>query len=160
MDALILQELVWIKWAVVAIAVATGVIAIFALLALRAVALFPEMIQGRATFADRAKALLDQGKTAELLDLCDSHVLEFPADGHAYWYMGQASYRTGNLRRALICFRKVQALQPDWEAGHVQPMIAALEEKLGDRGEKPDLKVVEPIKPSEPDAPTDSPRSQ
>jgi len=157
MESLVLQQLVWIKWALVAIAAALAVIALFAIFAMQAVASLPEMVKGRIAFADRAKAMLDQGANKKLLDLCDSHILEFPADSHAYWYMGQAHYRTGNLRRALICFRKVQELQPDWEAASIQPMIATIEAKLAERGEKPGLKVVSP-EGSDPDSPPSTPR--
>jgi cytochrome c-type biogenesis protein CcmH/NrfG len=142
MEPSVLQEIVWIKWALVVIAGALSVIAVFAIFALRAIATVPEMVKGRVSFAERAKAMLDQGTNDKLLELCDAHVLEFPADAHGYWYMGQANYRLGHLRQALACFRKVIELQPDWEAVNTQPMIAAIEAKLAERGEKPDLKVV------------------
>lgn len=144
MEALILEQLVWIKWALVATAIASGIVAVFAVLAIRSVASMPEIIRGRAGFENQARALMNQGENEKLLELCDSHILRFPADATGYYFMGHAHHRLGNLRPALQCFRKISALQPDWEASHVQPMIAALEERLAEATEKRGLKVVTP----------------
>ncbi|MGH8669222.1 MAG: tetratricopeptide repeat protein [Burkholderiales bacterium] len=153
MDASLVQELVWIKWVLVAIAAALVVLALSTLGALWGVAKMPELIKGRASFADRAKQLLDKGALDELLELCDRHTAEFPADANAYWFQAQADYRRGKFRRALSALHHVRELQPDWDAVYTNPMISAIEDKLSTEGDRPDLKIVTPSPPPDDDTP-------
>ncbi len=151
MDASLLQELVWIKWALAAIALAFVVLAACAIAALWALARVPAAIKGRASFADEAKHLLDKGQLDELAELCERQATEFPGDANAYWFQAQADYRKGKLRRALGSLHRVHELQPDWDATYTEPMIAAIEQRLVAEGDKPDLKIVGT--PPDPDAP-------
>jgi cytochrome c-type biogenesis protein CcmH/NrfG len=128
----------------VVIATCLVVLTIFGFHVFWAMAEVPDILKGRASFADRAKRLLDQGKLDELLDLCSKHIAEFPADAHGFWFQGQADYRKGNLRRALGSLRKVAELQPDWEAVHTRPLAEIIEARLTERVEKPGLKIVPP----------------
>lgn len=151
MDASLLQELAWIKWALVVIAAAFVVLAAAAIAALWGLARMPAAVAGRASFADEAKRLLDKGQLDELAELCDRQTTEFPGDANAYWFQAQADYRKGKLRRALSALHRVHELQPDWDATYTDPMIAAIEQRLASEGDKPDLKIV--TTPPDPDAP-------
>jgi cytochrome c-type biogenesis protein CcmH/NrfG len=151
MDASMLQELVWIKWALAVIAAAFVVLAVSAIAALWGLARIPAAIKERASFSDQAKRLLDKGLLDELVELCERQTAEFPGDANAYWFQAQADYRKGKLRRALSALHRVHELQPDWDATYTDPMIAAIEQRLASEGDKPDLKIV--TTPPDPDAP-------
>jgi tetratricopeptide (TPR) repeat protein len=141
MDAQVLQELVLIRWMVTAMAVAAVVFAVIytAFFVVNYRLQMREELRKAGGFFDRGNALLSQGKLDELLALCDEHVLEFPADGPAYWLMGNAHYRRKNFRQALICYRKADELQPGWS---LATAIAEIEERLAQEGRSRELKVV------------------
>lgn len=144
MEIEILNQLIWIKWLLVTVVI---VIAIGAIAFVGMVRIFskpPEQVGLGGSFPTRARALLDQGKPEEVISLADERVLKFPADGQAYWYLGQACYRVGDLNRALVNLRKTQDLQPDWENSYTGPLIRAIEEKIAEGATKPDLKMVIP----------------
>jgi cytochrome c-type biogenesis protein CcmH/NrfG len=142
MDAAALNQLVQIKWALFAIAVCVVLFTVVGSVFLWSMAELPEILKGRLSFSDRAKKLLDQSKLDELIDLCRKHIDEFPGDAHGYWFQGQADFRKGNLRHALVSLRKVEELQPDWDAAHTRPLIELIEKRLSEPGEKRDLRVV------------------
>ena len=153
MDASVLPHLVVIKWALVVIAACLIVITVGAFSVSWSLTALPDLMKGRVSFADQAKKLLDQGKLDELIDLCRKHIDEFPGDAHGYWFQGQADFRKGNLRHALVSLRKVEELQPDWDAVHTAPLIQVIETRLADSGEKRELKVVTPSVSPETDVP-------
>ena len=144
MDAQVLQELVLIRWMVTALAVAAVVFAVIytAFFVVNYRLQMREELRKAGGFFDRGNALLNQGKLDELLALCDAHVLEFPADGPAYWLMGNAHDRRKNLRQALICYRKADELQPGWS---LATTIAEIEERLVQEGGSRELRVVPPV---------------
>lgn len=151
MDASLLQELVWIKWALIVIAAAFVLLTLAAIAGLWGLARVPAAIRERVSFSDRAKRLLDKDQLEELVELCDRQTAEYPGDANAYWFQAQADYRKGKLRRALSALHRVHELQPDWDATYTDPMIAAIEQRLASEGDKPDLKIV--TTPPDPDAP-------
>jgi hypothetical protein len=104
------------------------------------------------SFADQAKRLLDKERFEELMDMCRKHIDEYPGDAHGYWFQGQADFRRGNLRHALVSLRKVEQLQPDWDA-NTRPLIDVIERRLSQPGENHDFKVISPNNPPMPDTP-------
>ena len=142
MENEILNQLIWIKWLLVTVVVAFAVGAAALAVLVRAFSKIPEQIRSDVSFPDRARALLDEGKPEEVISLAEKRISKFPADGHAYWYLGQACYRIGELHRALICVRKTQELQPEWENSYTAPLIRAIEKKIAEGFAKPELKVV------------------
>jgi len=141
MDAQALAELKTIKWLLIGIVVALAYIALF-VSAFVINAIRVSRLHLKGSFSDHGKALLDQGKHNELIELCDARLQEFPGDATAYWLVAQAYHRTGNLRRALVSFKKVHELQPDYNVG---PMIEIIEDKISKEGPRPDLAVVAPF---------------
>ena len=154
MENEILTQLVWIKWFLVVIVAALALGSVAMGIAVRAFAKIPEQMKSDISFPDRARELLDKGKTEEVIGLAEDRISKFPADSQAHWFLGQACYRVGDLRRALICLRKTQELQPDWESTYTGPLIRVIEEKLAKGTPKPGLKVVAPNESFE-DAPPD-----
>jgi len=144
MENEILNQLVWMKWLLVTVVIAIAVGTVALTILVRIFSKIPEQIKNEVSFPDRAKVLLDQGKPEEVISLAEGCVSKFPADAQAHWFLGQACYRVGDLRRALICLRKTQELQPDWESSYTGPLIRIIEEKLAEGYTKPELKVVAP----------------
>lgn len=153
MENEMLSQLIWIKWLLVTVVVAITIGAVAIAVLVRAFSKIPEQMKSDVSFPDRAKSLLDQGKPEEVISLAEEQVLKFPADSHAHWYLGQACYRIGDFQRALICLRKTQALQPDWESSYTGPLIRVIEEKLAEGSARPELRVVSPNPSFERDAP-------
>ena len=153
MENEILNQLIWIKWLLATVVVTFAVGAVALALLARMLSKIPEQIRSDVSFPDRAKALLDEGKPEEVIGLAEKRISKFPADGYAHWYLGQACYRIGDLRRALICLRKTQDLQPEWESSYTGPLILVIEKKLAESSVKPELKVVTPDPAFERDQP-------
>lgn len=141
MENEILTQLIWIKWLLIIIVAAISVAAAATVVLARLGSKIPEQMMKDDSFLDRAKALLDQGKSEELISLAEERVSQFPADSHAYWFLGQACYRIGDLKRALNYLRKTQDLQPEWEGSYTGPLVRVIEEKLAEDTGKPDLEV-------------------
>lgn len=142
METEILNQLMWIKWLLIVIVAAIVFGAIGIVILARVFVKLPEQIKGDISFPDRARMLLDQGKPEEVISLSENRISKFPADSHAHWFLGQACYRAGDLRRALMCLRKTQELQPEWESSYTGPLIRAIEERLAEGSSKAELKVI------------------
>src|ERR1035437_5109196 len=111
MEPAILQQLIWIKWLLIAIACVFAAIGIAFLWLIRSFAKFPEQMKANVSFSDNAKSLLDQGKYEETALLAEAQIAKYPGDAQALWFHGQAAFRTGELRSALISLKKAQELQ-------------------------------------------------
>jgi len=142
MDAQILQELVAIRWIVIAVVIAVGIFAIAYIFSL--VVNYSQALENVKTgdFFARGNALLMKGKLNELLDLTERHLADFPADAGAHWLKGTAHYRRKEWHQALVSYRKADELQPGFAVG---PPISEIEEKIANAGTAPDLKVVAPV---------------
>lgn len=106
-----------------------SIVVVLLVLALKFFPKLPERMESDASFSDQATTLLDQGKVEGAIALAEQRLAKFPADGEAYWYLGKACYRVGDLERALICMIKVQELQPEWDASLTANLIKAIKEK-------------------------------
>jgi len=95
-------------------------------------------------FFVRGNTLLLKGDLEKLLELCRERIREYPADAGAFSLMGAAHYRRKEWNDSLICYRKVDELQPGCNLG---PSIAEIEEKIASSRTSPDLKVVSPATP-------------
>lgn len=139
MDAQVLQELVLIRWLLTVLAIAATIFALGYVLFFGA-GYMQQLKKAKAedTFS-RGNGLLNKGKLEDLLRLCDEHLLDFPADAGIYWLKGTAHYRRKEWNQALICYRKADELQPGFAIG---PPIAEIEEKIGNAGTSPALRVV------------------
>ena len=130
MDTQIIQQLVWIKWLLTGLFVeVTMFLAIAAALTIS----FLRYIRNQArdhSFQERAKNLLDLGKPDEVLALAERRAAEYPADAYAFWFIAQASYRLGNMDRALFSLKKTRELEPRWEDEFIAPLMRTIEEKL------------------------------
>jgi len=154
METEILTQLIWIKWllifTVIVIAIAAASMVALAWFASK----IPEQMMKENSFHDQAQALLDQGKSEELIGLAEERVSKFPADSYAYWFLGQACYRIGNLKHALNYLRKAQDIRPEWESTYTGPLVRVIEEKLAEDTGKPDLKLIKPNQSFEKSAPS------
>ena len=139
MDTQILEELVALRWTVTVIAITVGVFAVAYIVALAVN--FSRALESVNTndFFNRGNALLMKGELDDLIKRCAKHLLNFPSDAGAYWLKGTAHYRLKEWNQALVCYRKVDELQPGYAVG---PSIAEIEEKIAAVGTSPDLKIV------------------
>jgi cytochrome c-type biogenesis protein CcmH/NrfG len=129
-DTQIIQQLVWIKWLLIALGVEVG---LFLVIAGALAVSFIRHIQNQTrhhSFQELAKKLLDLGKPEEVLALAELRAAEYPADAYAFWFIAHASYRLGNMDRALFSLKKTRELEPRWEDEHIAPLMRAIEEKL------------------------------
>ena len=142
MDPQLATQLESIKNALLVIAVAVSILALVGLGVIGVVAQIPKYLRSRMSFADQAKLLLDQGQTEKVIAICERRIEEYPGEANAWWYLGQAAFRSGHYSRALNAMRKVEGLQPDWPSA--TQFIEAIETKLLEKGDRPELKVVTP----------------
>ena len=129
----ILRQLRWIKWLNALIALS------FAAMAGTFVWTTYEMSSSFAraddasVFSDRASKLLDEGKEAELVALCEEREKKSPKDPNVHWYRGKAYYQLGQFAEALKAIQRVHELAPTWRQDHTTPYIKAIEEKLAQK---------------------------
>jgi cytochrome c-type biogenesis protein CcmH/NrfG len=152
MDAEILNQLIWIKWLLAAIALAFVVIVggvvwggVMSSRALKAT-------KTEKPFYERAKDLLDKGLHIEARALSEERIRAYPGDAHALWCHAIACYRLGEASTAIRSLRKAKELQPDWADSYVSPLIAAIESQ-GSTSSKAELRVITPNPSVNPDAP-------
>jgi hypothetical protein len=141
MDSQVVQELAAIRSLVTIVAwVVAGIVAV---MIANVIFNFRSSFQNFQTvdFFTRGNSLLSRGELENLLKLCETHLLEFPADAGALWLKGSAHYRKEEWSEALLCYRKVDELQPGFAIG---PSITEIEEKIGTAATVPLLKVVPP----------------
>ena len=151
MDAEILNQLTWIKWLLVTIAVAfvaiAGGIISAGVISLRAF----KTSKTQQPFYENAKELLDRGLHAEVRALSEERMRAYPGDAHALWCHAVACYRLGDPNTAIRSLRKAKELQPDWADSHLSPLIAAIEAQS--TSSRTDLRVITPNPSVNPDAP-------
>jgi tetratricopeptide (TPR) repeat protein len=142
MDAQILQVLTEIRWLVSVVAVIAAVIAVTFVVSVMVTYRHNLQNLKSGDFFAQGNALLNSGKLNELVDLCDKHLIDLPADASAHWLKANAHYRRKEWHQALISYRKADELQPGWS---LEPVIAEIEEKVAKGGKSPELKVVAPV---------------
>ena len=156
MDPTIASLLGEIRWFMKAIAIGIGVIAFCFVIMAGIATHMPRMARSRMSFNDRMKLLLDEGRAEKVRDSCEAHLGTYPEDSDAYWYLAHATYRTGDLRRALRCIRKVADYHPEW-TGATDQFARIVEQKLVERGEKVELRIVSPNPALNPEPPSGGP---
>lgn len=152
MDAEILNQLIWIKWLLVAISLA---LVVFALGMAWAAVVSSRALKTSTTeqpFSEKAKQLLDKGLHAEARALSEERIRAYPGDAHALWFHAVACHRLGEPATAIRSLRKARDLQPDWGQSYVAPLIAAIEAQSSTPS-KGDLRVITPNPSVNPDAP-------
>ena len=143
MDTDILGQLLWIKWLLVAIAVAFVSVAVAmvwaGVLASRAF----NTSKAEQPFSEKAKDLLEKGLYAEARALSEERMRTHPGDAYAFWYHAVACYRLGETLTAIRSLRTVIQLQPDWADTHVLPLIVAFESQ-SNASPRAELRVITP----------------
>ena len=84
-------------------------------------------------FRDEASRLLDEGKEAEALVLCQEREKACPKDPNVHWYKGKAHYQLGQYAEAQKAIQYAHELAPTWREEHTTPYLQAIEEKLGQK---------------------------
>ena len=126
----ILKQLRWIKWLTAVLALSFAVIAGTFLWISREMSSTYEDVRASSNFADRASALLEEGKETEVLALVKERESKFPKDAYVHWYRGKAYYQLGQFTEALSAIRQTHELAPSWRSEYTGPLLKAIEEKL------------------------------
>lgn len=95
-----------------------------------------EQSEDSNSFTDQASRLIEEGKEAEVLVLCQEREKKRPKDPNVHWYKGKAHYQLGQYAEALKAIQYTHELAPTWREGNTAPYLKAIEEKL-DRTTKP-----------------------
>ena len=152
MDAEVLNQLIWIKWLLTAIALAFVVIAAGLVWG---VVMSQRALRTTKTdkpFYEKAKDLLDKGLHVEARALSEERIRAYPGDAHALWCHAVACHRLGEANTAIRSLRRAKELQPDWADSYVSPLIAAIESQAS-VSSKAELRVITPNPSVNPDAP-------
>lgn len=90
-----------------------------------------EQSEDSNSFTDQASRLIEEGKEAEALVLCQEREKKRPKDPNVHWYKGKAHYQLGQYAEALKAIQYTHELAPTWREEHTAPYLKAIEEKLG-----------------------------
>jgi hypothetical protein len=152
LDAEILNQLVWIKWLLVAVALSFVLIAGGLVWAGYVSSRALKSPKTEQPFDEKAKHLLEKGLDAEARALSEERMHDYSGDAYAFWCHALACHRLGDPGPAIRSLRKAKELQPAWADAYVSPLLSAIESQ-SNNSSRAELRVITPNPSVNPDAP-------
>lgn len=122
--------------------IAVVCVLVFAAASVIGVGLLLQVARGfdqKQSLTEKLQPLLDSGDVEAVVHQSRERLMTFPDDATAHYFLGIALQRRGDLRQALVHLRRIPELHAGWD---VAPMIKAIEERLANSQDAPDLRVV------------------
>ena len=122
MESEILQELILIRWLLVAILVVTAIPA--TLMVLSRLFGFRLKFQSRAdSFSHICKETFEDGNYVELEQYCITEIGKRPNSASAHYWLARAYLAENNFSKAREQFLKTAELEPSWLKESIQPHL-------------------------------------